>query len=228
MSNLQQVHRHKIPHFYPSQAVWLLVYLVFLSWFTFTSKGYNELIELSNPIQRVKIVEITPIPRNSDPAPQAAPAQKLAPKDWGVAKQLDDVTWTILVGQDETMATPQEILEALNRYRNINGSGSLSWDDKLAEFAQERANYFAKIKDLDKHAGFIEYTASEDNMRSLGFASVGENASFGYNLEGVHLIEWIFAGDEPHDKNQRNPSWTHVGVGVADTGVAIIFGKSKF
>lgn len=174
------------------------------------------------------MVEITPIPIKQKVQPQKiAPAQQLVPKEWGVAKQINDVTWTILVGQDEAMATPQEILEALNQYRNTNGAGSLSWDEKLAEFAQSRANYFAQIKDLDQHAGFIEYTNSEDNMKSLGFAGVGENASYGYKLAGVHLIEWVFAGDEPHDQNQRNPDWTHIGVGVSGTGVDLIFGKMK-
>ena len=227
MSNLVQIHKYKIPHYYPSQLIWFLVYLMFISWFTFTSKGYNQLIKLSNPIRRVVIIEVTPVPNKIQPRPQVAPIQQLVPKEWGVAKQLNDVTWTILVGQDEAMATPQEILEALNQYRNTNGSGSLNWDNKLAEFAQTRADYFAETKDLDQHAGFIEYTNSEDNMRNLGFRGVGENASYGYKLAGVHLIEWVFAGDEPHDKNQRNPDWTHVGIGVSDTGVDLIFGKSK-
>lgn len=146
-------------------------------------------------------------------------------QEWGVAKQIDDVTWQMKIGMDERIGTPQEIFDALNNYRNRHGVGTLSWDVNLANFAQQRAETFNSLKKLDKHAGFDEFSNNPDNIRNLGFKAIGENSSYGYRLYGVHLIEWIFAGDEPHNKNQLDPFWNYVGVGVSGLGVDIIFGN---
>lgn len=146
---------------------------------------------------------------------------------WGVAKQIDDVTWTIRVGQDDQMATPQETLLALNTYRQRHGVGPLTWDERLARFAKDRATYLNSIKTTDAHKGFKEYIASEDHVRELGFWSLGENSGYGNRLIGVHLIEWIYAADAGHNKNQLDPGWSHVGIGIDGLGVACIFGGNQ-
>ena len=214
-----------------SLITWFIAVLLFYSALILSYRNGAANIKLVPPIFYVRN------PQYNLPKPQirkvaenteiVVPLEQLTPEEWGVAKQIDDVTWTIKVGQDEQMGTPKEILAALNVYRNRHAANSLEWDTNLASYAQERAAYFASIKGLDQHKGFIEYTKSEENMRKLGFWGVGENASYGYTLEATHLIEWVFAGDEPHDKNQRDTQWTHVGIGVEGSGVAIIFGKWK-
>lgn len=146
---------------------------------------------------------------------------------WGVAKQIDEVTWTIKVGQDDRMATPQETLQALNDYRRTHGIAPLGWDDNLASFARERAVYLNSIKGTDKHQGFKDYIANEDNVKKLGFWSLGENSGYGSRLIGVHLIEWIYAADEGHNRNQLDSQWSHVGIGIEGLGVTFIFGGSK-
>ncbi len=156
-------------------------------------------------------VPATPAPTDSGP--------------WGVATQIDAHTWTMKVGFDSRMATPKEILDALNNYRSIHGSGYLAWDDNLAAFAQERADYFNRIKSTDEHAGFNDYLNNPDNVRKLNFYTLGENSSYGFQLLGVHLIEWMYAGDSAHNDNQLNPAWTHVGIGVSGTATDLIFGK---
>ncbi|HSW89883.1 MAG TPA: CAP domain-containing protein [Patescibacteria group bacterium] len=163
-------------------------------------------------------------------SPIAIPKVTSQPADttpWGVAQQINADTWRIRVGEDSRMGTPQEILQALNTYRNTHGKGSLSWDDKLATFAGSRAAYLNSIKGTDNHKGFIDYTSNEDNVRALGFGSLGENLSYGYQLLGVHLIEWIFASDSAHDANQLNSQWTHVGIATNGLAVDLIFGGSK-
>lgn len=152
------------------------------------------------------------------------PEQQNFPEEWGVAKQISEKTWTMKVGFDEKMATPEEIFQALNVYRQRHGKNSLQWDERLAGFALERAKYFTQIGRLDEHKGFEGYVGDIENLKKLGFWRLGENSSFGYRLEGVHLIEWVFAGDEPHNKNQLDPEWTHVGIGVDGYQVDIIFG----
>ncbi|MFA7301681.1 MAG: CAP domain-containing protein [Candidatus Shapirobacteria bacterium] len=158
------------------------------------------------------------------------PKPTLTPTDsdpWGVSKQVGEMTWTIKVGQDEIMATPKEILEALNQYRQVHGSQILTWDDKLANFAQTRAAYLSSIKTVDQHKGFSDYMEKQDGFNKLGFTYVGENISHGYKLNGVHTIEWMYAGDEPHNENQLNTRWNYVGVGVDGLATSIIFGTGK-
>jgi len=144
--------------------------------------------------------------------------------EWGKAVQVDETTWQMKLQPDEKIATATEIYEALNSYRARHGSASLNWDSALAGFAQQRADYFNQAGGLDSHAGFVEFTNNPENILSLGANALGENSSFGYELEATHLVEWAFAGDEPHNLNQLNPEWNSVGVGVSGLAVDVIFG----
>jgi len=146
---------------------------------------------------------------------------------WGVAKQVNETTWTMKIKDDARMGTPKEILEALNEYRVRRGSQILTWNEKLAEYAHNRAVYLNGIKNVDGHKGFQNFLDNENGFEKLGFTWLGENISFGYKMEGVHLIEWIYAGDKPHDDNQVNNRWNYVGIGVDGTATAIIFGTGK-
>jgi len=161
--------------------------------------------------------------------PTAIPTKNIIndTEPWGVAKQIDEHTWTIKIGNDPIMATASEILDALNNYRATHGSQKLTMDSKLSEYAQSRANYFYQEQKLDKHQGFNNYLTNEDGFSKLGFSWMGENASFGYRLNGVHLIEWIYASDEDHNLNQLNNNWNYVGIGVKDTATCLIFATGK-
>lgn len=156
--------------------------------------------------------------------PVSAPAKIDLPSDWGVAEKVGEHTYTMHIGADAKMATAQEILYALNSYRNAHNAGSLSWDDNLANFAKSRSDQFASQGKLDEHAGFYSYLDNKDNFKNLGFSSIGENSSIGYQIEAVHLIEWVYAGDEGHNQNQLNSKWTHVGIGVSNNATDLIFG----
>lgn len=172
---------------------------------------------------------LTPLPtlavKVSSPGQAIAGETDSAP--WGVAKKIDETTWTMKVADDNKMATSQEIFQALNSYRKQKGVGALVFDQNLASFAEKRAQTFASIGKLDGHAGFNDYFKDQQNLKNIGFWGVGENSSFGFTMSGVHLIEWVFAADPPHDNNQLDPSWTHVGIGIKSTGVDIVFGKNK-
>lgn len=160
------------------------------------------------------------------------PTPTLTPLDtsntpWGVAKKVDTYTYTMRLQPDSNMGTPGEILTALNRYRQRHGKGTLSWDDKLAGFANTRAEYFLEKGKLDSHAGFLDYLNNQDGFKKLGFARVGENSSIGFTLEGVHIIEWVYAGDAGHNDNQLNSDWQYVGIGVSSNATDLIFAGDK-
>jgi hypothetical protein len=158
---------------------------------------------------------ITPISKPIDDGP------------WGVAKQIDDHTWTMKIGLDEKMATPEEILSALNDYRRIHGSQILTMDDKLKKYAQERANYLNKKGSTDGHQGFNDFVENQNGFEKLGFTALGENISYGYKLNGVHVIEWMYAGDKPHNDNQLDNRWNYVGIGTDGLATCLIFGTGK-
>ncbi|MCL4364685.1 peptidoglycan-binding protein [Patescibacteria group bacterium] len=185
---------------------------------TATAAKFNENYGYENKDYYLKLKPVTQLVLNVN-------NQSALPNlgEWGKATQISAHTWTMNVGMDAHMATPQEILVALNNYRQKHGRNGLVWDDRLAKFAQSRAAYFTQIGNLDDHAGFTAYVQNPGNDRALGYSYLGENSSYGYQLEGVHLIEWVYAGDKPHDDNQLNPDWTHVGIGVDATQTDLIF-----
>ncbi len=161
---------------------------------------------------------------------QVLSAQAAVPSrigDWGVAKQISEHTWTMQVENDQAVGTAQEILQALNNYRNQHGSGSLSWDAGLSSFAKQRSDLFQNKGSMDSHAGFTDFINNQDGFHKLGFMALGENSSFGYHVLAVHLIEWIYAGDAPHNNNQLNPEWTYVGIGVTGLATDLVFGGRK-
>jgi uncharacterized protein YkwD len=147
-----------------------LFVVIFLSALIITSVLSFKIFLLSSElIAKEEAIAARPkISYEKSPAPTQMPSTTPSPfptktvavksaKDespWGVAKQVDENTWTMKVGQDESMATPAEIFDALNSYRQRKGSGNLTIDDKLNEFAQKRAETFVSIGKLDGHAGF--------------------------------------------------------------------------
>lgn len=148
---------------------------------------------------------------------------------WGVAERVTgtDHAWTMRVGEDPVMATAKEIFDALNTYRAGKKVNGLNWDGALADYSQERADFFIKNGGLDDHKGFNDYLNNQDNVMKLDFYRLGENSSCGYRMTGTHLIEWIFAGDAPHDNNQLNSAWSDVGIGVSGTCVDLVFGGQR-
>jgi uncharacterized protein YkwD len=191
-------------------------------------KGYvvNEVTSEEEPTGPV---DITVVPTAAKIANLVKPTPRLVgdTRPWGVATQVDEHTWTLRVGMDKRMATANEILKALNDYRVRLGSQPLSWNDNLGNYAQERADYLNKIKSTDGHKGFSDFLENQNGYDKLGFSWLGENISYGYQLEAVHLIEWMYAGDKPHDDNQRDNKWNYVGIGVNGLATALIFGTGK-
>lgn len=142
-------------------------------------------------------------------------------------EKIGESTWRITnVQNDTTMASTQDILNALNSYRGAHGISNLSWDQKLADLAQSRANKFNADNSLDSHAGFRSFMDS-GGFDTAGFNSLGENsAMLSGNMNGERIIKNIFGADASHDENQLD-NWTHVGIGLNGVAVNVNFGKDK-
>lgn len=185
--------------------------------------------ENRNDIKQIQIGQIS-IGQKYVLHPTIAPTYKPADTAndiWGVAKKIDTHTYTMQLQADNKMGTAGEIFAALNTYRRQHGSGELKWDNALAGFASARAGYFNQINKLDNHNGFFDYLNNQDGFKKLGFSKVGENSSIGFTLEAVHLIEWVYAGDEEHNSNQLNKDWRYAGVGVNGSSTDFIFAADK-
>lgn len=202
--------------------------------FPFNLTIYKNQEKTTNPIEKKVLageIVFNELPTlTPTPFPTVTPTSvsTIAPSnEWGVSKQIEGVTYTIKVQDDNQTATAQEILDALNNYRKTHGVGVLSWDNNLANFAQSRADKFNSEQKLDNHAGFNELFKNPDNAKNIGFLRLGENSSLGFTLSGVHLIEWVYASDAPHNNNQLNSSWTHVGIGVSGNATDLVFGGNK-
>ena len=212
-----------------------------LSDFIHTSRSQSKLANpLNHQIIRTPFLNISLIHPTSAPTPPTnfstslrfprtlpSPQPTADSTPWGKAQQIDADTYTMKIQLDPTMATPQDVLSALNHYRATKGAQQLTWDNNLADFAQSRAVYLESTHSTDNHQGFIDFLDNQNGYDKLGFTWLGENISYGYRLEGVHLIEWIFAGDAPHDDNQLNNRWNYAGIGIKGTAVSIIFGTGK-
>ena len=213
----------------------IILFILFISYFLLRKYSLKnvEVIQYTPITTFTPVLSPTlfpsPVIKKVTPRPTRIPTVSV-PTDstpWGVATQTGEHTWTMKIGEDPVMATPGEILSALNAYRQRYGSQVLSSNSKLTAYAQSRVDYFNQIQNLDSHAGFNNFLEKEDGFNKLGFTYVGENISIGYRLNGVHLIEWIYAGDEPHNKNQLASKWDHVGIAVKGTATCLIFATGK-
>lgn len=144
--------------------------------------------------------------------------------EWGKAIKKADGSYTMKIQLDKQMATPNEIYQALNSYRQSKGKGNLAWDDRLAGYATERADHTCK-NGIDNHAGFKDFLSNQDGFNKLGFGHLGENMG-NMRLSGVHLIEWMYSQSPGHDANQLG-DWSHVGIGVVGDCDVLVFGGQK-
>lgn len=190
----------------------------------YRTKKIPELV--SEKIRQIQIKQISIGQKRFFP-PTPTPLSNLDDNNWGVAKKIDTHTYTMRLQADSRMGTPVEILDALNKYRQQHGRGVLAWDDKLANFANTRAEYFSQKNNLDNHAGFMDYLNNQDGFKKLGFSNVGENSSIGFTLESVHIIEWVYAGDAEHNNNQLNNDWHFVGIGVSGNATDLVFAGNE-
>lgn len=209
----------------------------------------EQTVTKSVPIPIITIiVEASPTPTETLPTPTLKPktpittkrktdSPTLTPKSSATqkdpnseqynAKQIDETTWKVSnVELDDSMASPQDILNALNSYRGTHSLPNLSWDSKLGDYAQERATLFNEKESLDSHAGFKNFMDT-GGFDKAGFNSLGENSAYlSGPMNGERIVLKIFGADPAHDGNQLD-DWTHVGIGVKGVAINVNFGKNK-
>ena len=162
----------------------------------------------------------TPKPSKT-PRPSRTPKATSTPAPFATVKPSPTVQGTQTSG-----ITTQSVLQALNNYRSKNGAGSLQIDSKLQSYAQSRADYLKSIGKLDGHAKHKEFMAN-DGFGKLGFNAIAENQGYNYKGDTKGLIESFYGKSSGHNKNQLNPEYTHVGIGINDPFTNLVFGGRK-
>lgn len=177
-------------------------------------------ITVSNPSPSPSPTTIpTIIPKPIDPY---ANDPILKDAQWGESVMVQEHSYKMKIGEDPVMANPREIYDALNTYRSTKGVSKVEWNDKMAALAAERV--LEVPSETTPHEGFNKRLDEEGFWREYNLLSAGENASYGYRMNGVHLIEWLYASDTGHDGNQLNPQWDSVGIAVSGESNVLIFG----
>ncbi|WP_391209239.1 CAP domain-containing protein [Psychrobacillus sp. L4] len=113
-------------------------------------------------------------------------------------------------------ASVQEVVDLTNKERAKEGLKALQIDVKLTQSAQ------AKSQDM-KNKNYFDHTSPTygspfDQMKSLGitYKSAGENIAMGQRSAAEVVDAWMKSPG--HRANIMNPAFTHIGVGLSDSG----------
>jgi len=175
------------------------------------------------PTPTILVPTNTPIPKQV-----IQPTQASSNSTDTTVRQVGKYTFEGNLPCDNSMGSANDTYIALNNYRNTHGVGSLAWNAGLADVASMRTSQIAANGGVsDSHAGFIAFTNNQSNFTKLGMSELSENiaGTGSCPLLGVHIIEWLFARDAPHNNAQLDGRWTNVGISVNGSVVGVIFGK---
>lgn len=110
----------------------------------------------------------------------------------------------------------QQVVDLVNSERAKAGLKALQIDTKLTQSAQ------AKSQDM-KNKNYFSHTSPTygspfDQMKSLGitYKSAGENIAMGQRTAAEVMDAWMKSPG--HKANIMNPAYTHIGVGLSDSG----------
>lgn len=136
----------------------------------------------------------------------------------------------------------EEVIVALNRYREAHGLYKLEVDPLLCQYAEKRAQDLKMAGKLDSHAGF-QKDFSDPNNLPVGIKDYHKGSKFSENLAhqycknmttgdsfvaqtGVALIEWCFdSSTKGHREAQLSIESKNFCVRHADNMYVVIFGN---
>ncbi|WP_313890797.1 CAP domain-containing protein [Psychrobacillus sp.] len=113
-------------------------------------------------------------------------------------------------------ATIQQVVDLTNKERAKAGLKALQMDAKLTQSAQ------AKSQDMKNNNYFSHtsptYGSPFDQMKSFGitYKSAAENIAMGQRSAAEVVDSWMKSPG--HKANIMNPSYTHIGVGLSNSG----------
>nr|WP_144510205.1 CAP domain-containing protein [Bacillus sp. FJAT-22090] len=119
-------------------------------------------------------------------------------------------------GDVQVSSVIQQVVDLTNQERAKAGLKPLTIDSKLTQSAQ------AKSQDM-KNKNYFSHTSPTfgspfDQMKSNGitYKSAGENIAMGQRTAAEVMDAWMKSPG--HRENIMNPAYTHIGVGLSDSG----------
>lgn len=114
----------------------------------------------------------------------------------------------------------QELVSAINVYRQVHGLSALSYNPSLCVETRKRVQDIVSSGSLS-HLGMEEDIKNGILRNLVGKSSYGENlasayckrTSDGINVDvktGTQLVEWCFDSSAGHRANLLNPTWTDI------------------
>ncbi|MFB5086841.1 CAP domain-containing protein [Psychrobacillus sp. PGGUH221] len=116
----------------------------------------------------------------------------------------------------QVSSTVQQVVDLTNQERAKEGLKALQIDVKLTQSAQEKSQDM-KNKNYFSHTS-PTYGSPFDQMKALGitYNTAGENIAMGQPSAEEVVDAWMKSPG--HRENIMNPSFTHIGVGLSDSG----------
>ncbi|ALC85693.1 hypothetical protein AM499_07545 [Bacillus sp. FJAT-22090] len=110
----------------------------------------------------------------------------------------------------------QQVVDLTNQERAKQGLKALQIDTKLTQSAQAKSQDM-KDKNYFSHTS-PTYGSPFDQMKSFGvtYKAAGENIAMGQRSAKEVVDGWM--NSPGHRENIMNPSYTHIGVGLSDSG----------
>lgn len=139
------------------------------------------------------------------------------------------------------MVSDQEVIDALNNYRQVHGKHTLNVHPNLCSYAEKRVQDLVAYGGLDNHQGFQKDFEDPENLpeiiKSYPGTKIGENLAhqFCRNMTtgdsfvaetGVAIIEWCFdSSTKGHREAQLSSEFSNVCVRHGDGMYVVIFGN---
>ncbi len=125
--------------------------------------------------------------------------------------------------QQQTITTPQQLMNVVNQLRASRGLSMLAEHPALMQSAQAQANYMASTGNVTHERPGTTYT---QQLLALGFPLAGDLTLGGFRSEniissnGPLVWDGVPPGwqDDAHMNTMISPNYTHFGAGIATNG----------
>jgi len=189
-------------------------------------------VQLADPRSQIVAVSstasaqlVTPVPTTFATSPLPTSSPRLVPHETpsGPNYELEpdpqgrEGFYIMKAKPDETMATVEELNQAVNLYRQTHNLNQLQIEDSLCLIANERAH---EIQEEFSHDRFGQHVQAGD-YNHTGFSRIGENLWQG-SFSGVHIVEFGWDKSPGHRANLLG-DWSKGCAGVFQTNAVFIF-----
>lgn len=133
-------------------------------------------------------------------------------------------SWISATAQPKADLAGQQLFQAINREREINGLPPLKWDDALANAARQHAELMAEQKSLSH--GFLGELSLPSRATRAGarFSWLSENVAAGPNAENISE-QWMESSN--HRANMLDADMDTIGAGAVERN-GVIFAVADF